>query len=92
MGKGTALPVDAEYFGVVSYSALNRMTMATEAMMAVRSTDRLKKISLHPLTPEEAIRHALNAGPFPAASVNGTHGKPAKSKANPKPRKRVKKK
>ena len=51
---------------------------------------RLKPVSLYPLTPEEAIRHALNAGPLPAMHVNGKH--PAKSKTNRPAKKRTKKK
>jgi hypothetical protein len=56
--------------------------------MPEKPSARLGRISLHPLAPEEAIRHALNAGPLPAAYVNGKHPKPA----NKKPKKRVKKK
>jgi hypothetical protein len=48
---------------------------------------QVSKFSLYPPSPEEAIRHALNADQLPAPQVNGKHP----NRANKKAKKRIKK-
>ena len=51
--------------------------------------NRLKPLSLWPLSPDEAIRRALNTPPMAnVAPANGVHRKPAKARKPSKAKKR----